>query len=150
MLPAAAGSTFSKKYRKFKKRAMASEEETRKNGDLRKVANAMHTRVSEFCHLFEKTLPAAAGSIILPNVRLQILPKTVGQTINPVHLASFWSRHPLQKPFWSPSEIALPCLTCAHLLLGDPIFEPVVHIMLGSFCRTALFIVGFSFFIHMF
>ena len=43
---------------------MASEEETRKNGDRRKVANAMHTRVSEFCHLFEKTLPAAAGSII--------------------------------------------------------------------------------------
>ena len=111
---------------------------------------ARHGPFFNFFHFFEKVLPAAAGSIILPNARLQILPKTVGQTINPVHLASFWSRHPLQKPFWFPPEIALPCLTCAHLLLGDPIFESVVHIMLGSFCSTALFVVAVSFFIHMF
>ena len=42
---------------------MTSDEETRKNGDLGKVANAMHARVSEFFHFFEKPLPAAAGSV---------------------------------------------------------------------------------------
>ena len=42
---------------------MASEEETRKNGDLRKVANVMHACVSEFFHFVEKPLPAAAGSV---------------------------------------------------------------------------------------